>query len=210
MKLCFTLFFVILIFLSSCANENSHKELDYDQTKKMVVDILQTDEGKKTVRDLINDDKMKQLLIMDSDDIKNAVTNTLNSNESKKMWKELFEDPEFATSFSETFGDEQQNLFKHLMNDATFQKQMIDLLKNPEMTEQNLQLLKSQQFREHLEEVILETLNSTIFQEKIQKALQKSGGDNKGGDSEKQKEDENGGGEKDSENENEGDEGNLG
>src|SRR5690625_1778904 len=160
MKLCFTLFFVILIFLSSCANENSHKELDYDQTKKMVVDILQTDEGKKTVRDLINDDKMKQLLIMDSDDIKNAVTNTLNSNESKKMWKELFEDPEFATSFSETFGDEQQNLFKHLMNDATFQKQMIDLLKNPEMTEQNLQLLKSQQFREHLEEVILETLNS--------------------------------------------------
>ncbi len=164
-----------MIFLNSCSNGETNKELDYEQTKKMVVDILQTDEGKQTFREIITDDKMKQHLIMDSEDVKNAISDTLQSDKSKKMWKELFADPEFVTSFADSLNDEQQKLMKQLMNDATFQKQMMDLLKDPEMSKQTIQLLKSQQFKEHLEKTILETLNSPIFQAKMQNILQESG-----------------------------------
>src|SRR5699024_8991784 len=83
-------------------------------------------------------------------------------------------------------------LYKNLMNDAAFQKQFLTLLQNPEITEQNLKLMKSQQFREHLEETIQETIDTPLFQAKIEKILLKaadkkkekgnkgSGGDKKG------------------------------
>lgn len=38
----------LFIALAACAQEKEAKsELDYDQTKKMIVDILKTDQGKK-------------------------------------------------------------------------------------------------------------------------------------------------------------------
>src|SRR5699024_11898692 len=53
------------------------KKADYDQTKEMVVDILQTDEGKKTLREIMNEDKMKQQLIMDYEEDKRDITETM-------------------------------------------------------------------------------------------------------------------------------------
>ena len=41
---------LIIIFIASCGNnQEGSRDSDYEQTKKMVVDILQTDEGKKSV-----------------------------------------------------------------------------------------------------------------------------------------------------------------
>src|SRR5699024_10261182 len=67
--------------------------------------------------------------------------------------------------------DEQKELFKSLMHDAAFQNQMLDLLQNPEISNQMLIVLKGQQFREHLEETIQETLETPLFQSKIQHLL---------------------------------------
>src|SRR5699024_10485339 len=150
------------------------KKADYDQTKEMVVDILQTDEGKKTLREIMNEDKMKQQLIIDSDEVKEAITDAMVSEEGKEIWKELFDDPAFATSFTSATKEGQERLIKHLMKDTYFQKKMMELLQNPEMSEQTLNLLKSQQFREHLEETIKETINSPLFQEKMMQEAEKS------------------------------------
>src|SRR5690625_7088415 len=98
----------------------------------------------------------------------------LSSDQGSDMWKKLFEDPEFAKTFSESLAEEQKKLFKALMNDADFQKKMIELLQNPEITQQNLSLMKSQQFREHLEETIQQTLESPLFQAKMQDVLLKA------------------------------------
>src|SRR5699024_9475144 len=84
---------------------------------------------------------------------------------------ELFDDPAFATSFMSATKEGQEKLFKHLMNDPSFQKKMMELLQNPEMSEQTLTLLKSQQFREHLEETIKETINSPLLQYKTMKIV---------------------------------------
>src|SRR5690625_1718876 len=90
------------------------------------------------------------------------------------MWKKLFEDPEFAKTFSESLAEEQKKLFKALMNDASFQKQMIELLQNPQISQQTLTIMKSQQFREHLEETIQQTLESPLFQVKMEEILLKA------------------------------------
>src|SRR5699024_12738411 len=114
----------------------------------------------------MNEENMNLLLMMDSDEGKEAITDAMISEEGKEIWKELFDDPAFATRFMSATKEGQEKLFKHLMNDPSFQKKMMELLQNPEMSEQTLTLLKSQQFREHLEETIKETINSPLFQEK--------------------------------------------
>lgn len=172
MKRVILLSFFAIFILTGCLNEtSSKKELDYDQTKKMVVDILQTDEGKKVLQEIIADDKMKQHLIMDSDVVEQSIKNTLGSKESSNMWKELFEDPSFVESYQKSMSDEQKELFKNLMHDATFQKQMLDLLQNPEISNQMLIVLKGPKFREHLEKTIQETLKTPLFQAEIQHLL---------------------------------------
>lgn len=165
----------VIFILSSCnAGDSQAKELDYEQTKKMVVDILKTDEGKKAVQELMTDEKMKQQLIMDADIVKQSITEVITSEQGIDMWKKLFDDGEFVKKYTEALDGEQKQLFKGLMYDAEFQKQMLELLQNPEIAEQNLSLLKSQQFRAHLEETITETLESPLYKAKIEEILLKA------------------------------------
>ncbi|WP_047983248.1 spore germination lipoprotein GerD [Ornithinibacillus californiensis] len=181
---------VSLLLLSACGGEAAPKETDYDATKKMVVDILQTEDGKKAIGENLADEKMQQKLVIDSATVKQAIDETLTSDKGAEMWKKLFEDPKFVESYYKSIEEDQKKLMKDLMKDSEYQKQMMDLLQNPEMTEQQIQTLKSQQFRAHLEETIQQTLESPIFQAKIQEILlkaaeeqSKGGGQSGGGES---------------------------
>ncbi|MEN2769068.1 spore germination lipoprotein GerD [Ornithinibacillus xuwenensis] len=179
---------VLLLLMSACGGEAATKETDYDTTKKMVVDILQTEDGKKALGEILADEKMQQQLVIDSAAVKQSINETLTSDKGTEMWKKLFEDPKFVESYYKSIEEDQKKLMKSLMSDAEYQKQMLDILQNPEMTEQTLQTLKSQQFRAHLEETIQQTLESPLFQAKIQEILLKaaeeqSKGQEKGGES---------------------------
>src|SRR5690625_4426237 len=137
----------------------------------MMIDILQTDDGKKVLTEMIADDKLKQHLIIESDVVKETLSDTLLSKEGKKMWEELFEDPDFVKNFHNSVAEEQKKLFKQLMSDAEFQKQMMELLQDPEMGEQMIKLLKSQQYRDFLEKTIIETADNPLFRAKFEKSL---------------------------------------
>ena len=174
---------VFLLFLTGCGGDQATKELNYDTTKKMVIDILQTEEGKKALSEMMAEDKMKEKLIMDSDIVNKAVNNALASEKGKKVWEKLFEDPAFVKSYAESMNDSLKKLMKDLMKDAAFQKQMIELLQNPEMEAQLLKVMRSQKYNEHLEASIQKTFDSPLFQAKIQeillKAAEKQGTSNK-------------------------------
>lgn len=163
-----------VFLVAGCANGMAKQELDYEQTKQMIVDVLQTDEGKKALQDVISDEKMKQHLIMEADLVKTTLTETLASEKGREMWKKLFQDPTFVEGFNKSIAEEQKKMFKTLMHDAEFQKQMLELLQDPEMTKETLKALKSQQFRAHLEETIQQTLDSPLYQAKIQEILLKA------------------------------------
>lgn len=171
-----------LLFLSGCLDQPSEDSSDYDRTKKMVVDILQTDEGKKALADILQDDKMKQYIVFEADDIKDTITEGLASTEASDMWSQLFDDPSFVKKFLKAMEDDQKELFTSLMHDPTFQKQMLALLQDKEMTDLYVSLMESQAFREHIEEIMLETLQSPLMEGKVVDWLnkqQKSGADEK-------------------------------
>lgn len=172
-RLLLTAIGVSIIFLSACGGggNTAAKEADYDTTKKMVVDILQTEEGKKALAEILAKEEMKQHLVMDSDAVKESISKALTSDKSKEMWLNLFKDPKFVESYAKSMEDGQKKLFKDLMNDPDFQKQLIDVLQNPEIDKQMLQVMKGQKFRSHLEDTIKQTINSPLFLAKIQELL---------------------------------------
>jgi hypothetical protein len=71
----FTLLFVILSGCSAAPQQNQ----SYDDIKKSTLDALQTEEGKKVIRQLLEDPSMKDLLVLEHDDVNKAVQDTLMS-----------------------------------------------------------------------------------------------------------------------------------
>src|SRR5699024_5825332 len=123
--------FVLSVLLMSACSAESANEAEYDTTKKMVVDILQTDDGKKALKEI-----MKKQIVIESDTVKKSINDVMASEKGAKMWTELFKDPAFAKNFADSMAEEQEKLMKRLMNDADYQKKMLELLKNPEVKEQ--------------------------------------------------------------------------
>lgn len=169
---------VIMIFstiLIGCMDgESKEKETDYEATKKIVVDILQTEDGRKAIQEAIHDEEMKKELVIQSDIVKQSINELLNSTDGAKVWAEFFNDTTFAESFIKSTEESQMELYKKLMYDPDFQKQMLALLQNPEITNQIMTTMKSQQFREHLAETIEQIINSPLFLAEMEKVLLKA------------------------------------
>lgn len=175
MKKLFMICFLFFLLLAGCSETDANsKEMDYEKTKKMVVDILQTEEGKKTLIELMQDEKVKHELVIQSEVVKSAINEALISEDGKKMWQRLFEDPNFVKGYTEAIKEQHETLMKDLMKDAEYQKQLLEILQNPEISELILSLMKSQQFRAHLEETIIQTFETPLFKAKIQEILLKA------------------------------------
>lgn len=166
---------VFIFVMSACApREESGSQMDYEETKKMVVDILKTDDGKKALQEVMKDEEMKQVLIMDQNVVKETIETTMTSDKGVEFWKKVFEDPKFVESFAKSIKDEHEKVIKGLMTDPEYQKMLIDVLQDPEMEKNMLTAAKSQEFRKHLQDVIMETLSSPLYKAKIQETLLKA------------------------------------
>ncbi|WP_170005947.1 spore germination lipoprotein GerD [Bacillus fonticola] len=150
-------------------------QLEYEETKKMMVDILKSDDGKKAIEEILTDEKMKQQLVMDQKVVTETITSTLSSEQGAEFWKKSFEDPAFAETMAKSMMKENEKILKKLMKDPEYQGMMLELLKDPEFEKQLSEQLKGQEFRSHLQTVILETLESPLFQKQVQEQVKKAG-----------------------------------
>ncbi|HEY2420076.1 MAG TPA: spore germination lipoprotein GerD [Neobacillus sp.] len=171
----------IMVFLTSCSSNDSSGggQIDYDQTKKMIVDILKTDDGKKAIQDVMSDDKMKEKLVMDQKVVSDTIQQTLTSDKAADFWKKTFSDPKFAQSVAKNMRTENEAILKELMNDPEYRGMMIEVFKEPEIQKELTDALKSKDYREHLQQVISETVESPLFKVKIQDLLLKAAEDMK-------------------------------
>ncbi|MBH9968177.1 spore germination lipoprotein GerD [[Bacillus] enclensis] len=182
------LFLLPMLLLAACGGggDTGSSKMDYEETKKMVVDILKTDDGKKAIQEVMSDDKMKSELIMDQKVVKDTISKTLTSEKGTEFWKKSFEDPKFAETMAKSMKDGNEKLLKDLMKDPEYQGMMMDLMKEPEFQKELTEALKSKEFREHLQKVILETFESPLFKAKMQdilmKAAEEAGGGKQGED----------------------------
>ncbi|WHY77790.1 spore germination lipoprotein GerD [Neobacillus sp. WH10] len=173
----------IMILLTSCSSSNdisSTGQIDYDQTKKMVVDILKTDDGKKAIQDVMSDDKMKEKLVMDQQVVADTIQQTLSSDKATEFWKKTFSDPKFAQGVAKNMRSENEKLLKELMNDPEYRGMMIEVFKEPEIQKELTDALKSKEYREHLQKVISETIDSPLFKAKMEELLLKAAEETKG------------------------------
>ncbi|MED4018123.1 spore germination lipoprotein GerD [Sutcliffiella cohnii] len=175
-----TIFFPISMV--GCApNDQGGGQADYDQTKKMVVDILKTDEGKKAIQEVLQDEELKQELVLDQQIVSQSIEQTLTSENGAKFWTKIFQDPKFAESFSKSMEKEHEQLIKDLMKDPEYQGLMMQILQDPEMQQQYIKIMSSKEMRSHLQQVITETFESPLFKAKIQEILLKGAEEMQGG-----------------------------
>ncbi|MCR2823725.1 spore germination lipoprotein GerD [Lederbergia panacisoli] len=192
-KTVYLLLLIALLTLTSCSgNEPGNAKLDYDQTKKMIVDILKSDEGKKALQDMMKDDEMKQQLIMDQAVVTDTIEKTLTSEKGEDFWKKAFKDPKFAASVAKSMKKEHEALLKDLMKDPDYQGLLMEIFQNPEMQKDFAKALKSKEFREQMRDVVTETIESPLYKAKIQELLLKAAEEAGKGKSDK-KDDESGG-----------------
>ncbi|MEH7887187.1 spore germination lipoprotein GerD [Bacillus sp. JJ1609] len=164
-----------LLLAAGCApTESGGGQVDYEETKKMVVDILKTDDGKKAIQEVMGDDGMKQKLIMDQPVVTDTIEKTLTSEKGMDFWKKSFEDPKFAESVAKSMKKENEKLLKDLMKDPEYKGMMIEVMKDPELEKELTTLLKSKEYREHLQKVMSETFESPLFKAKLQALIVKA------------------------------------
>lgn len=165
----------LLLLAAGCApTETGGGQVDYEETKKMVVDILKTDDGKKAIQEVMGDDGMKEKLIMDQPVVTDTIEKTLTSDKGMDFWKKSFEDPKFAESVAKSMKEENEKLLKNLMKDPEYKGMMIEVMKDPELEKELTNVLKSKEYREHLQKVMTETFESPLFKAKLQALIVKA------------------------------------
>ncbi|MFF2597020.1 spore germination lipoprotein GerD [Priestia megaterium] len=171
-----------MLLTTACAPQDEENNgMDYDQTKKMVVDILKTDEGKKAVEAIMKDPSVRQDILMDQNAIKDTISQTLVSDKGVEFWKKAMDDPKFAESFAKSLEKENKTVIKQLMKDPEYQGMLQDVLKDPAMEKEVLTVLKSKEYRTYLQKIMTETFDSPLYQSKIQDILLKAAEETQGG-----------------------------
>jgi len=91
--------------------------MSYDEIKKIMIDSLQTEDGKKALRQLLEEPSFRELLILEHDEVKKATEETLLSKEAEDFWKKTFEDPKFKETVAKSMQKQQQDIMKDLIKD---------------------------------------------------------------------------------------------
>lgn len=164
----------LFILCSGCADADTGGEMDYEKTKKMVVDILKTDDGKKAIQDVLSDDGVKSELIMNQDIVTKTVEKTLTSDKGKKFWEEAFKDPEFTAAYAKALKTEHTKLLKDLTKDPTYRGMVTEIMKEPDLQKELTKLLKTNEMRTLYKDLIVETSESPMVQAKMEELLKKA------------------------------------
>lgn len=159
--------------VSCAATEDQGSQPDYESTKKMMVDMLKTDEGKKSIQEVLSDEEVKQEIVMEQTLVKETIQQVLTSEKGKEFWQKLMQEPEFAKSFAESLQAEIEKVTKNLMKDPEYQGMMMDILQDPEMEKAYLDLLKSKAYREQVTTIMTETFESPYFKAQVSEILAK-------------------------------------
>ncbi|MFF2754713.1 spore germination lipoprotein GerD [Psychrobacillus sp. NPDC058041] len=186
----FALILLTIGLLAGCSSSNSSPP-SYEEMKKIVIDALQTEEGKKSIRKLLDDPEFQSMLVIDSDQVKKSVEQTMLSKDAEDFWKEVYQDPKFSEKMAKSMVKQQEELMKALMKDPDYLKDLESFFASADMKKEIGKILQSTDLRKEMEKVVEETIQSPLLQTKWQKLVeeagsssqQKGGGGSSGGSS---------------------------
>jgi len=164
-----------LFLLIGCSGQSAQSSTpDYQATKKMVIDMLKSDDGKKAIQDILSEDEIKKQLVLNQDIVKKTITDTLTTDQGKSFWNEMLKDPQFSKTLATTMQKNNEQLLKQLMKDPEYQSMLMNVFKAPNMEQEYLQLLQTQPFRQQLQKNIIDAVSSPLFSAKLTEALNKA------------------------------------
>ncbi|KXG44936.1 spore germination lipoprotein GerD [Tepidibacillus decaturensis] len=173
----FTFLLITLILLSGCnafRKSESSSMPNYKELKQMVVDILQTEDGKKAVAEALNDQETKKKMTLNTNDVQKIIQNEVLSPENKAKLKKMYEDPKFASELGKTLKKENEKILKDLMKDPDYRKMVIETMKDPEFEKMIMDVMKSNAYRRQMMLVIKDSLESPMFQDDLLKLMEKA------------------------------------
>lgn len=165
---------ITALFLTACSNP-TNSSVQYDEVKKIMTDLIQTEEGKKALRQVFEEASFRELLVLESSEVKKSIEETLLSKEAETFWKTSLEDPKFKETLAKSMQKELTTIQKDLLKDPTYQEDLIKFFGQPEMQKQFETLLKSKEMRKEMEKVVKETIESPLMQNKWIELIRKSG-----------------------------------
>lgn len=165
---------LLLLILASCS-ESPNAQPSYEEVKKIVLDAIQTEDGKKAIRQLLEDPNFRELVILEHEEVKTAINDTLMSEQAEEFWKKTFEDPKFKETIAKSMKEQQKEIMKQLMKDSSYQQDLIAFFGQPEMKKELESILKSAEMRKEMETVVMETIENPLLQTKWQELIKKSG-----------------------------------
>ncbi|AYB40281.1 spore germination lipoprotein GerD [Brevibacillus laterosporus] len=174
-------FFVALIpvlacglLLSSCGTTSQNQsQPDYKSTKTMVLDILQTDEAKKTMESMMKDESFQKNLIMNPETVRTTLIQSIAKPNNPHI-KQAFKDPKFTSTLAKSMKAENKKLLKELMKDPEYQQMMLSILKDPEYEKSLLDLMKTSAYRKQTMQIMKDSLESPMFQAEMLKIMTKA------------------------------------
>ncbi|MFY0546418.1 spore germination lipoprotein GerD [Brevibacillus sp. H7] len=170
----FWLFLTVGILLTSCSGQAQvSSPPDYKTVKDMVLDILQTEEAKKSVAKMMQDEKFQQSVMMDKETLRTTMIQSIAQPNNPQI-KEAFKDPKFTSTLAKSMKDEHKKLMKDLMKDPEYQKELMAIMKDPEFEKGLMELMKSSAYRKQTMQIMKESLQSPLFQAELMKLMTKA------------------------------------
>lgn len=165
-----------LFLLTSCNlfKGSESAQPNYKELKGMVIDILQTEEGKKAVQESLSDPKVNKKMILSNDEVAKIVQSEFLSPENKDKLKKMYEDPKFAAELGETLKKENEKILKDLMKDPEYRKMFIETMNDPEFEKMLLDVMKTNPYRMQMMLVIKDSLESPMFKDDLLKLMEKA------------------------------------
>lgn len=182
------LILLCLGFLSGCSGSSATPP-SYEENKKMLIDALQTEDGKKAIRTLLDDPQFKELLVIDSEEVKKSVEQTMLSKQAEEFWKEVYQDPKFSETMAKSMVKQQEELMKAMMKDPTYLKDLESFFGSADMKKELAKVLQSSDLRKEMQKVVEETIQSPLLQTKWQKLVEEAGKSQGGGGSKEESKD---------------------
>lgn len=166
----------ISIPISGCNafKKQESSEPNYKELKQMVIDIMQTEDGKKAIQEAMGEPKLQKQMVLDNKDVEKIIQQEFFSAENKNTLKSMYEDPKFAADLAKALKKENEKLLKDLMKDPEYRKMLIDVMKDKEYEEIVMEIMKSNDYRTQTMMIMKDALQSPMFKYDMVKLMEEA------------------------------------
>jgi len=169
----------VLLAMAGCSGaQQSGGMMSYEETKSMVLDILQSEEGRKAVQQAASSAEFGTGMRMLNEEqhalLMTKVKDVLTDEEYSKKIRDIMLEPKFAGEFAKVIVKEDKELHKELLKDPEYQTMLMDAFTSNEETKKMiLDVLKGPEYRKYAMTIFQDALQNPLFKAELMDMMKK-------------------------------------